>query len=137
MTLYTHACIYNVFGCNATKEKKKEKELYCDQRDYTHIPVYIMSLVAISLFFLSFFVELWPKILYSHIQYVYIMSMVATLFAGRILFIILNQAASRTKFGHGPDLARGPDFGHAWVNPLLRIQLVYNLFTHNAVECIG
>ena len=34
--------------------------------------------------------------------------------AGRIHFIILNQAVGRTKFDHGPDLARGPDFGHAW-----------------------
>ena len=36
-----------------------------------------------------------------------------TLFAGRILFIILNQAAGQTKFGRRPDLAHGPDFGHA------------------------
>ena len=29
--------------------------------------------------------------------------------AGRISFIILNQAAGRSKFDRGPDLARGPD----------------------------
>ena len=34
--------------------------------------------------------------------------------AGRIRFINSNQAAGRTKFYRGPDLARGPDFGHAW-----------------------
>ena len=33
--------------------------------------------------------------------------------AGWIRFINLNQAAGRTKFCGGPDLARGPDFGHA------------------------
>ena len=32
---------------------------------------------------------------------------------GRIHLIILNQAAGWTKFDRGPDLARGPDFGHA------------------------
>ena len=32
---------------------------------------------------------------------------------GRIQFIVLNQAAGRSKFDRGPDLARGPDLGHA------------------------
>ena len=33
--------------------------------------------------------------------------------AGRIRFINSNQAAGRTKFCRGPDLAHGLDFGHA------------------------
>ena len=33
---------------------------------------------------------------------------------GRIPFIILHQAPGWTKFDCGPDLARGPDFGHAY-----------------------
>ena len=48
------------------------------------------------------------------------MSMVPTqlfssffLSAGRIHFIILNQAAGWSKFDCRPDLACGPDFGHA------------------------
>ena len=48
--------------------------------------------------------------------------------AGHIHFIILNQAAGWTKFDLGPDLARGPDFGHAWLRALLpgvgKVQLV-------------
>ena len=37
---------------------------------------------------------------------------------GSIMFIILNQAVGRSKFDHGPDLAHGPDFGHACSNTL-------------------
>ena len=35
--------------------------------------------------------------------------------AGSIRFINSNQAVGRTKFYYGPDLARGPDFGHACI----------------------
>ena len=47
----------------------------------------------------------------AHRRYVYIFILWSA--AGRIRFINLKQAAGRTKFCHGPDLARGPDFGHA------------------------
>ena len=80
-------------------------------------------------------VELRPKTLYTHIQlHLYIMSMVATQ-----LFLFLSCGACRgpyskkseynflrhpacrgpdllhkLKSSRGPDLAHGPDFGHAW-----------------------
>ena len=124
--LYTDTWIYNVFGRNYTqihvyimslvamqlKKKRKKKELRCDQRHYAHIHVYIMSLVAMQLFFLSFFVELRPDIMHTYTECVYNVYGRNTV-AGRILFIILNQAAGQIKFGRGPDLAHRPDFGHA------------------------
>ena len=58
-----------------------------------------------------------PKTLYTHIfqhtYFIYIQCLwLQDPAADRIHFIILNQAAGRTKFDRGPDLARGPDFGH-------------------------
>ena len=32
-------------------------------------------------------------------------------------YIFHDWAAGRIKFDRGPDLARGPDFGHAWCGP--------------------
>ena len=68
-----------------------------------------------NLFFSFFFCWVTTKdIIHTYKVCVYnVYGRNTTLFAGRILFIILNQAEGRTKFGRGPDLARRLDFGHA------------------------
>ena len=68
-----------------------------------------------QLFFLSFFYWVATKdIIHTYTVCLYnVYGRNTTLFAGRILYIILNQAVGWTKFGRGLDLAPGPDFGHA------------------------
>ena len=121
-------------AARSTREKKKELSCWI---------VNMMNVNANEVLLLMFKIfSCRPKTLYTHIQlHIYIMSMVTIQLllysllwsvpragfekksqyiflrhredAGRIRFINLNQAAGRTKFCRGPDLARGPDFGHA------------------------
>ena len=108
-------CAHSFFrirpAARSTREKKKE--LSCDQRHYTHIYNYIYIYNVYGRNTTPSFSLLWsvPRAGFEKKnEYIFLRHPAP---AGRICFINLNQAASRTKFCHGPDLARGPDFGHA------------------------
>ena len=79
--------------------KKKRKSCIVTNRHYTHIYVYTISLVARP--------SRGPYSLHN----------------------FKSRSAGRTKFDRGPDLARGPDFGHACLKALeIQVQDINIIF---------
>ena len=107
-------CTHSFFRIQpvARSTREKKKELCCDHRHY----IYICSCICVCNVFgrnSTPFSLLWsvPRAGFEkESEYIFLRRPGA---AGWIRFINLNQAAGRTKFCLGPDLAHGPDFGHA------------------------